>query len=314
MGLRTGTPDAEATITTRSARLDPDSRVGGRRSSSEDRRPSFCARASAIDRPSRAPATHWSQQCRIHAARPSGVPPAKPRAASRYAAPARRCPTSGTASPRGSSPEPIAASRAAARATTPFADANGSSASSSPCTTATSTGAGRRRPARRPARRAARAAPRRPRRRPGAAQLGLGATRSAAASTCSRASACSGAVRHDAEQPTRLLGGAHRPGQHRVGDRRRPPGRQRPHRPAPPTPAPPAAPPPPRTPPTRVRFTGWLCSATTRVAGPSHGRRRRRAAPPAGPADRGSPGHAAIASEAARPPARTDGAPCDPAD
>ena len=32
MGLRTGTPDAEATITTRSARLDLGSRVDGRRS------------------------------------------------------------------------------------------------------------------------------------------------------------------------------------------------------------------------------------------------------------------------------------------
>ena len=52
MGLRTGTPDAEATITTRSARLDLDSRVGGRRSSSGDRRPSFRSlRASAIDAP-----------------------------------------------------------------------------------------------------------------------------------------------------------------------------------------------------------------------------------------------------------------------
>ena len=143
MGLRTGTPDAEATITTRSARLDLESRVGGRRSSSGDRRPSFCAAARLGDRPPFARARHplvaaVPNPCR----QPVGRACREALRRSRYAAPARRCPTSGTASPCGSSPEPIAARRAAARATTPFADGNGATASSSPWTTATSTGAG----------------------------------------------------------------------------------------------------------------------------------------------------------------------------
>ena len=67
---------------------------------------------------------------------------AKPAAAARYSRSLRRCPTSGTARPLGSSPVDTAASRPAARATTPSAEPNGASVSSSPWTTATTTGAG----------------------------------------------------------------------------------------------------------------------------------------------------------------------------
>ena len=51
MGLRIGTPDAEATITTRSARLDLESRVGGRRFPSGDRRPACWVAPGVGDRP-----------------------------------------------------------------------------------------------------------------------------------------------------------------------------------------------------------------------------------------------------------------------
>ena len=150
MGLRTGTPDAEATITTRSARLDPGtSRVVGRRSSGAPpahvQRHRRQARASAIDSPSRAPASHCAQQCRIQAASPSAVPAANPAAASRYAAPAAQVPDlrHGQAlrvQPRGDRGQPgrRAGHHAVRRCGT------GDSASSSPCTTATSTGAGHR--------------------------------------------------------------------------------------------------------------------------------------------------------------------------
>ena len=291
VGLRIGTPDAEATITTRSARLDPGaSHVGGRRPLRGAARlapvPSVVTiRASAIERPSRAPASHCAQQCQHPRARqprprprPQSAP--KPRRPCPVLLARRRCPTSGTARPLGSSPVATAASRAAARATTPSAEPNGASASSSPWTTATTTGAGAEVPRSRdrPAARAGRDL----RRRRGRPRSGS-AARSAAASTCSRASACRGAAPR-ARRPG-LLRDAHRPSQHRIGDgvvaaahrpgaverRRRPRAR--------------AGSPPPRSPANRGGSPGG-CAARPARRGPVRRRRRRPAAPRAGRADR----------------------------
>ncbi len=89
MGLRTGTPGAEAADTTRSARRNPVVVQSGG-VLVRGRRPISCpgpggqpACASAIDVPSRPPASHWAQQCRIQAASPSRVPVANPSAAER---------------------------------------------------------------------------------------------------------------------------------------------------------------------------------------------------------------------------------------
>ena len=128
--------------------------------------------------------------------------------------------------PRGSSPVATAASRAAARATTPSAEPNGARASSSPWTTATTTGAGAAVPpvtrSASSARRAATWASGRGRPRSGSA------ARSAAASTCSRASACSGRGAPDPQQAALLLRDAHRTGQYRTGHGVVRPGERRP--------------------------------------------------------------------------------------
>ena len=127
MGLRIGTPDAEATITTRSARLDPGySHVAGRRL--PRRRPTHVSRLSGprrstgprarpppTARSSAAPTRRSRRRSRPRSRRPLPGTPAV----------CRRCPTSGTASAFGSSPVATAVSRAAARATTPSAEPNG---------------------------------------------------------------------------------------------------------------------------------------------------------------------------------------------
>ena len=143
MGLRTGTPDAEATNTTRSARLEPEVRARRAASPPGDAARLLCG-PGVRDRdalagpglPLGAAVPHPRGQAVGRAGRET------PRRLAGTPYRDRRCPTSGTASPCGSRPAAMAVSRAAARATTPFADGNGASASSSPCTTATSTGAG----------------------------------------------------------------------------------------------------------------------------------------------------------------------------
>ena len=173
-------------------------------------------RASAIDRPSRAPASHCAQQCRTHAAIPSAVPPAKP---------GGRCPVlplpaqvpdlrhrEALAGPVRSPPPPAEPPPGPPRRR-PNRTGPGSAARR---------GRPRRPPARGPpyrpvtrsassARRAATWPSGRGRPRSGSA------ARSAAASTCSRASACSGRGAPDPQQAALLLRDAHGTGQYRTG-------------------------------------------------------------------------------------------------
>ncbi|TBM34890.1 hypothetical protein DIQ86_33035, partial [Mycolicibacterium smegmatis] len=148
----------------------------------------------AIWSASRAPACSASQLSSSHAVRPSVVPDANPRAAPRYSPDLRIQCTSGTPRPCGSSPLAIVTSRETARATTPSAVPNGASVSNSPCATAASTGAGALDP---PVRSSISNSRRGPtsgsvRGRPRCSS----SVRSAAASACSRASACIGARCH----------------------------------------------------------------------------------------------------------------------
>ena len=178
------------------------------------------------------------------------------------------------------------------RATTPSALPNGASVSNSPWATAANTGAGAdvrtghqsgQQLQTRPTSGSARGRP-----------SWSSSTRSAAASDCSRASACSGARCHT---PTRLpappssaWATRSAPGEHRVRGRAlRSSELRRRRRRAPTTPVPPAAPPRPRSPATRAGWPGAGAPGPAPRA-PDRRPRRRRAAPSAGPAGQPSRG------------------------
>ena len=288
MGLRIGTPDAEATITTRSARLDPGYSTSAGRRSSRGPPPDSCVspvRASAIDRPSRAPASplraavpHPRRRSRRRSR------PRSPAAASRYSAAAAGARPPAPRAPCGSSPV-----------------------------------ADRGQPGRRPGHHAVRGterlqgqAARRGRRRrapaPGAAVppvTRLGQQREPSRHVGPRSRDVPARARRRGRPPRARAAGPV-PAAGRV--RQTPSSRPVPRRPARHRPVPDRRPPSPsarrsgapssaadaraarRLASAAVaghprRFAGWWCSATTRVAGPFDGRRPPRAAPPSGRAD-----------------------------
>ena len=266
MGLRIGTPDAEATITTRSARLDPGySHVAGRRLSGRrpthagagpcqpglgDRPPLARSRLplrAAVPHPRRDPvggsAREAGGRCPVLALPAAGARPPAPRV------------------PCGSSPVATAVSRAAARATTPSRNRRGPGPAARRARRRRPPAPGPRVP---PVTRSASSARR-------ADDLGVPAgdaqrrarrTRSAAASSAAGPVPAAGEVRQTPSRrpcssATRTAPASTGPATVAVR-----PGRAAPRR-EPRTPAPRAGSPPPRVAGHPRRFTGWLCNSTS---------------------------------------------------